>query len=314
MTDSERNAVACFSGLVIRHSSFQRAYDRILDVIEFNETNQAPEPQSVLILADSGCGKTTMFEDLQNNLPKRYEVQEGIDIVTKIPFFSSSIPTDATPNSMAQELFASMGVGDRNKHAAEQRIKTALKRANTKAIFYDELNNIAGSKTPHKISLARGWLRDLISSSGVMIVGFGLPECEDIFLAEAQVHKRFPWIMRMENFKFDPRPTSEFCLVVKTMEQAIAQFRDLYASIEPRMNESFLIALYATTGGSINALKKLYEQVLTLTFKTDHVLNTEKFKQVADSITFPTSIVKNGFREDRQICLNMIANRLMHSA
>ena len=313
MTEAEQHAASCFSGLVIRHPSFQRAFNRILDVIEFNKINQAPEPQSVLILGDSGCGKTTLFEDLQNNLPGRYEVQEGIDMVTKIPFFSSAIPTDATPNSMAQQLFASMGVGDRNKHAAEQRIKNALKKAGTQAIFYDELNNIAGSKTPHKISLARGWLRDLISSSGVMIVGFGLPECEDIFLSEAQVHKRFPWILSMENFKFDLSPNSEFCVVVKTMEQALGQFRDLYASIEPRMNESFLISLFATTGGSINALKKLYEGVQMETFKGDHILNTEKFSQVADVMRFPSSIVRNGFREDRQICLNMIANRQLQS-
>ncbi|MFN4329522.1 MAG: TniB family NTP-binding protein [Limnobacter sp.] len=309
MTESEKNALANFSGLVIAHSSFKRAYDTILEVIEFNKINQAPEPQSVLVLAESGEGKSTLFTHLTNTLPKRYEVKEGLDIVSKIPFFNSSIPTNATPSTMAQELFASMGVGDRNKHAAEQRIKVALKKAGTQAIFYDELNNIAGSKTPHKIGLARGYIRDLISSSGVMIVGFGLPECEEIFLAEAQVRKRFPWVERMTPFEFDLDPKSEFCIVVKTLEQAIAQSRHLYVQIEPRMNEGFLTSLYATTGGSINAIKKLYEQALKNAFDGDHILNTEKFSIAADRMRFPTSISRNGFREDRKICLTMIADR-----
>lgn len=309
MTESEKEAIASISGLVINHSSFKRACKTILEVIEFNKVNQAPEPQSVLVLAESGEGKSTLFSYLTNDLPKRHEVREGLDIVTKIPFFSSSIPTNATPNTMAQELFASMGVGDRNKHAAEQRIKVALKKAGTQAIFYDELNNIAGSKTPHKIALARGYIRDLISSSGVMIVGFGLPECEEIFLAEAQVQKRFPWVERMAPFEFDLNPRSEFYNVVKALEQAIAQFQHLYARFEPRMNEGFLTSLYATTGGSINALKKLYEQAVKNALDGDHVLNTEKFSLAADRMRFPTSISRNGFTEDRNICLTMIADR-----
>jgi len=113
MTESEQHAVSCFSGLVIRHPSFQRAYNRILDVIEFNKINQAPEPQSVLILADSGCGKTTLFEDLQNNLPGRYEVQEGIDMVTKIPFsvapFQPMQPPTPWPNNCLHQW--ALGIG-----------------------------------------------------------------------------------------------------------------------------------------------------------------------------------------------------------
>ena len=310
MTESEKEALKYLSALIINHSSFRRACENILELIEFNRINQAPEPQSILVLAESGEGKSTLFSYLTSILPKPHEVQEGLDIVSKIPFFSSSIPTYATPSTMARELFASMGVGDWNRHAADQRIKAALKKAGTQAIFYDELNNIAGSKTPHKIALARGYIRDLISSSGVMIVGFGLPECEEIFLAEAQVQKRFPWVERMAPFEFDLNSKSDFCGVVKTLEQAIAKFKYLYVQIEPRMDEGFLTALYATTGGSINALKKLYEQAIKKAFEGDHVLNTEKFSMAADRMRFPTSISTNGFKEDQKICRTMIADRL----
>jgi len=60
--------------------------------------------------------------------------------------------------------------------------------------------------------------------------------------------------------------------------------------VEPRLNEDFLIKLYATTGGSINAIKKLYEQAQWIAFKSDKAFNLEKFQIAANKLSFSTGI------------------------
>lgn len=308
MNAEELKARQSLSGLTIQHSSFAEAYNTILDTIEYNKSTQSPEPNSILVLGESGVGKTTLNSNLLEVLPGKAEVKEEFNIVTKVPFFHSSLGTDATPSKMAADLLSSMGVEDRNKFAADKRIRFALKRAETQAILYDELHNLAGSLTPHKIGLARGWIRDLITSTRVMIIGFGTPNCEDIFLSEAQVYKRFPIVLRLKNFSFSLDPKSEFVIIVKTLEREILRFHNLYSNVEPRLNEDFLIKLYATTGGSINAIKKLYEQAQWIAFKSDKAFNLEKFQIAANKLSFSTGITKNGFKTDKQLCLNMIAN------
>lgn len=307
MDQNDINAKISLSSLTIQHPSYAHAERTILDTIEYNETTHSPEPCSILVLGESGVGKSTLNKALIKKLPKPTEVQEGIDVVTKVPFFHSSLSTTATPAVMASDLLSSMGVGNASRYAADQRIRLALMKAETRAIFYDELHNLAGNLTPHKVSLARGWIRDLITSTRVMIIGFGTPNCEDIFLSEAQVQKRFPIILKLERFQFSLQSDSDFVLVIRCYEREIRKFPDCYRII-PHFNETFLIQMFATTGGSINGIASLYEQALWMTLKGDRIFNLKKFELAADKIQLSTSIVKNGFRTDQQVCLNMISN------
>lgn len=310
---AELEAVSEMTSFLVNFARFDRVIQKTRELIAFNKINQAPEPQSLMVLSPSGGGKTVLFETILSQLEQPYEEKVGFDLVRRVPYFKSSIPTTATPATMAQQLYSSMGLGTSNKAGIEQRIKAALQQAKTNALFYDELHNVVINRpTAYRMAQARGWIRDLISTTRVMVVAFGTPECKDYFLADAQFHKRFPWVIELKPFKFDLDPKSEYCSVVKAFERQLLKYKDLFEFIEPRLNEKFLISLYASTGGSINGIKAFYVAVMRLAFQTDHIFNTEKFSLIADEISLEDVIVRNGFDEDREICLNKIANRQMN--
>lgn len=296
------------SSTSILHSSFKRAHDEILRTIKFNRYTQAPEPNSVLVLGESGTGKSTLHKSLLARLPSPRTELEGIDMVSKIPFFHSSLPKTATPGAMAIEMLNSMGLMDKNQTASTHRIRHALKRAGTIGIMYDELHNLAGTKTTYMVEQARGWIRDLITNTGVMFVGFGTPNCEKIFLNEPQVHKRFPKILHLKDFDFSVSG-SEFEMVVNTLTSSIERHASAFERFEPQRTKRFMAATYVTTGGNMHAIKMMFEKSLFNCLNGDRVFDFDLFSETADEESFYTSLARNGYELSYEQCMSLISNR-----
>lgn len=281
------------SKLVITYPRFKQALETITETIHYNKSTLAPEPSCVLVLGESGTGKTTLHQKVEEMMPKPYKEESEGEIVRKIPFFNTSVPTNATPSSMSEQILESMGMMGGSRYQVNQRLRVCLKQAETFGFNYDEFHNLALSKSPSKISSARGWVRDLITNTQVMVIGYGTDDCREIYLSEPQVHKRFPVILNLRPFEFSTDPKSDFAKTIMVFERTIGVHSNTFDSIEGRLNEDFLLRMYAATGGSINAIKKLYEMAVYLAYIKDGKFNQEKFREANFKMSFPNT-VENG--------------------
>jgi energy-coupling factor transporter ATP-binding protein EcfA2 len=313
LSDEQAEAKSCLSKVICLHPEYDKAMAKIRKVIRCNMSSHAPEPSSILVLGQSGTGKTTLRDTIASMMQEPYETIENGYLVRKIPFFDSSVHTDATPTAMSNEILRHMGIGAVKSSGAVDRVRACLKLAGTFAFNYDEIHNLAGNQSANSICCARNWLRDLITNTGVMVIGYGTPNCKQMFLGEPQLLKRFPIILELNLFEFDVRPGSVFREVCEAFEDEIGGFGKLLRYNQPRMNESFLVAMYAASGGSINAIKKIYESAVNEAFLGDGRLDHEKFAIAVDDLTFHTSLSapENAFRLDLRYLRTCIRNALL---
>lgn len=310
MNEAQREAKLDLSAFTIAHKSFNDALTMIRETMLYNQYTEANEPNCVLVSARSGAGKTTLCKAVEDTLPKPYTVEEDGEIVRKVPFFHNSLDQTCTPSHMSQCILEKLGMTNRSDRGVLRRVVDALQKAGTFGFNFDELHNLAGIATVSKVQSARTWLRDLITNTHVMVIGYGTQECERIFLQDEQVVKRFPILLKLENFAFSLDPASEYVRVVSAFERKIAQHQKVFEAIEPRMGELFLTQLYAATGGSINGIKKFYEYAMFRAFIGDQRFDTNKFVESAHTIKIYSCLTgtDNAFQMSRSDCNIRIIN------
>ena len=299
-----------FSGLVVEYPTWVKTVERIKKVVKFNGLRKAPEPNCILISGPSGAGKTTLYEYLESQYVDE-DIEDLSDrVVRKVHWFSASLPTTITPPRIALEILRSLGVETISEYGVEARLYNALKIAGTRGGMIDELHNLAGEDhSIGKVHAARGWIRDLVSKTKVMIIGFGTPDCHDIYLNEPQVRKRFPHVIQLESFQFPVNSNSEFMIVLAAFEKEIGSHGVLVAN-ESRMNDDFIARFFAATGGSINAMKNIYETAYMNALFSDGRLDNDKFIMTCDELSISTSLTgsDNPFRLSPEACRNVIGS------
>lgn len=316
MNKAQQEAKLALSSLTVMHKSFREALSLIKETMEYNKVTHANEPNCVLVSARSGAGKTTLCKAVEAFLPEPYMEEKDGEVVRKVPFFHNSLDQSCTPSHMSQSILEKLGMCNRSDRGVLRRVVEGLRKAETFGFNFDELHNLAGRATVTRVQAARNWLRDLITNTQVMVIGYGTPDCESIFLDDEQVVKRFPILIKLKNFEFSLDPKSEYVSAIRAFEKRIGEHHDVFESIEPRLDELFLTQLYAATGGSINAIKKLYEYAMFRAFNGDGRFDSCKFSEAARTLSFYCCLTgsDNAFSMNMQDCKIRISNNVERGA
>lgn len=246
MTNSEfdNNAKArrSVTDLVVAHDGFR-------EMLEHMEClwrdAQAGIPAIAPFVGETGTGKTTAIRVFR----ARHAPGRSPDGLT-MPVLCVNTPAKPTPNGLAERILHALGDPRPTAGSAAakmDRIIKNLKAACVRVITLDDLQHFVDKRQQVAIYDAADYLKELLASHDVVILAFGLPECELVIQSNEQLKTRSKSVFKLKRFDWsDPPSQAQFVAVLEAFAGGVDDV-ELPTLASPEMS----MRMYLATGGLI---------------------------------------------------------------
>ena len=157
------------------------------------------QPTSILITAQSGMGKTTIFQNYLTKYP-RYKAEDR-DIV---PILATTLLDDKSPKGAPGHMLRDLGDWLEGKGGTRgeltDRFVVQVNEAKVESIFIDEFQNAIENGTDTIIWNTSEWIKTLVNLSQRPVVLFGMPYSKQVIDANIALINRFPIIHHIEEY------------------------------------------------------------------------------------------------------------------
>jgi thymidine kinase len=204
--------------IVVSHTRFNQLYDMIRDSHLLHE--------GVVILGDTGAGKTTLFKAYEAKFPRERKVKFINKFEIKydsIPVLRVELDSNSSPLNVASKMLEVLGDPFYSKGTEKQltaRLKKSIVDAEVELIIIDELQHLVDTDTQRVIRKASDWVKQLLNDLNLPIVFGGIEEdATKIFAHNKQLDERFPHKESFSGFKFsNEKEIKEFRVFLKTID------------------------------------------------------------------------------------------------
>lgn len=206
LTDEEKSIISHLSGHIVVDGRIQGAITMIRQIVAENAS--LSEPRHGLLIGEAGCGKTTLLDILKSELPEQEDVFR-LGIRTNIPAVMTSLPTNITPRSMAQQALRAMGVQtglNGTCFELTEQLCRNMRDCNVRLFLLDEFQDLLalgrGTKLAQSGRLrgARAWVKSVINQTQVSFVIMGMHESLALVEGEDQLERRFTHVHVLDPF------------------------------------------------------------------------------------------------------------------
>lgn len=217
------------------------------------EVGYDEQPDSILIVGESGVGKTELLKRYVSQFPRYVRTnQDGIpcDIV---PIVSVSLPDDASGRAAPVEILKALG-GEADKPKGtraelNRRFCNRAKDSKVELIVIDEFHHAFSNITSVQLKNAADWIKNLINKTGIPVVLMGLPICLEILQRHPELRNRFSIVHQIERFSL--ADIKKWRVFLKKLDQSLG-FKYLTGLDEPDL----ALRLLALSGGLLTVLMK----------------------------------------------------------
>lgn len=174
-----------------------------------NWSEGAPEPYCLLVVGETGMGKSTLIKDYIAKNPRAVTTE-----TTTVPVLSASIPAPATMKGMATELLTKLGDPLAERGTLNQqtwRLRRLLETCRVEMIILDEFNHFIDRDSDKVLRSVADWLKVLIDTTGIPMVLVGTPNSRSVLNANEQLRRRFGTHERLEPFTWAGDGKQQFC-------------------------------------------------------------------------------------------------------
>lgn len=213
--------------------------------------------QNLLILGESGTGKSTLCRLIKQKFP-RFETADR-DIV---PALVVSIPPIATIPSVAEAMLQELGdpLGYSGSTTAKTaRVVTLCKACGVELVLFDEAQHIQDRGQTYTHYLVGDWLKSLIDGLAVPTAFLALPRFEEILKVNEQLRRRFSRRLRLELGQTDGQTIQDECF---DLFHGLASCLPIPLTYGSYGREEMGLRLYYATDGRVAYLKKLLSAAL----------------------------------------------------
>lgn len=187
ITRETYQALEAFNAEYIQFEVFQHAFTNIENnLLLYRETGIA---ENLVILAESGCGKTSLCKLLEERYPREVLLERDI-----VPILTISVPPAASLTSLAEAMLTSIGHPTINVGNLARKTNTFItlaKACGIEMILLDEAQHIHDRGQARSHYLAGDWIKQLIDMLEIPIVLLGLPRIESLLNVNDQLRRRF---------------------------------------------------------------------------------------------------------------------------
>lgn len=200
---------------VFEHPSFTYAINEIARL--HRRGIEANDAQGLLLLAQTGSGKSTAFEYYERHFP-RSETKD----LTIIPVLRVTTPESPTVKTLAEAILFAMGDPAASKGTSTtktNRIIYLVKECKVELLLIDEFQHFFDGRHTSESAHVSDWLKNLITCVNIPVILAGLPRAISVVNSNPQLRRRFgaPLFMRPFGFKTDYEQ-KEFRAILKVIQ------------------------------------------------------------------------------------------------
>ncbi|MDT7806723.1 MAG: hypothetical protein QOJ70_536 [Acidobacteriota bacterium] len=260
-------------------------------------SSMSAEPECMLIIGDTGAGKTTLYRRYEQQHPRVETKERSI-----IPVLSSTIPVPATPKSLATKLLVKMGdplAQSGTLLSQTLRLYVLLKRCEVRLIILDEFQHFIDRDSNKVLQTISDWLKELLNETRIPVVLIGMPKCEQILAANRQLKRRFAIHETLEPFRWkhdDPQ-------IEKTLRDDFRKFLSMLDKQLPLKERSHLAdieiayRIYCATQGRVASIVNLIRRAVLITLSDgEELISMERLSRAyKERLEYDQPSVKNPF-------------------
>lgn len=177
------------AGLRVPHPNWIEAREEIFDLHALRRARQ--EGSGILIIGESGVGKSALLESIELAFPRREESDR-----TVVPCLLTKVPPRPTIRSTAREFLRSLGdplasAGKEDAGELKTRLVTQLQGCRTELILVDEVGHLISGRRNDSVEHLGNFLKTVADESRAPLVLAGLPESEELRRANPAIRRRF---------------------------------------------------------------------------------------------------------------------------
>lgn len=214
------------------------------------------ESFGVLVLGESGAGKTKLAEVLQAAIMKDYWRDDPEKTV--MPVLSLKIPEACTPFEFYKSIFEKLNTFEpspKKVGEAKIRVRKALKTCEARLILVDDFQDLPLRRASRGIDKLGASIRDLMDASPAVWVFLGTKESIVVRNAMSQLIKRIKYIHRLNYFDIENR------ISATRFTKVLAELDKWLPLVEPSCfsRSEFRGLMYLATYGAFDYLISLLD-------------------------------------------------------
>jgi hypothetical protein len=235
--------------IVVPHRYFLDAVNRVEQARSL--TLHGAEPRRILLVGESGAGKTLVARYIQScHLIRR---EEGRLIR---PILYVETPPTPTLKSFGESLLIALGDPFAHRGSSSEKLARALeliKAQKIELMIFDEFQHFLDNSRGNSISAVADWFKSLIDDTRVPCLLMGLPRCEAILKVNEQLRRRFSSRIELPSFSIDTeKDETDLRTVLNEIDHLLpTERRSNFSDID--MARRF----YFASNGLIGYIKKL---------------------------------------------------------
>jgi len=234
---------------------------QVLAVLEelFASHSEGDLPEHLLLLGDTGVGKSTLLEYMRDSHPRVVH-----ETFTEVPVLYVPVPPACNINKLAGAMLRALGSPFWNKGDAEDRthqLVVLLQSCKVRLILLDEVNHLVdrgAQKTHHSVG---DWIKTLSDTARVPFVMAGIPRASKLLDVNDQLRGRFKRLT-LRPFSYEDKPRQ------KEFRSALRTFGGLITGIDcSELSEEDMAKLVVfATHGRLRAIRELLIAAARLAF------------------------------------------------
>lgn len=287
--------VNVFERQIINYRAYNLAYLTIMRSIQATQLRGVPS--CVVLVAPSGCGKTTLLKQILSTFAPVESGEDAIGIGNIRPTIYCGLPTKATIKSFAKTLLDSLEFPAYSGDAFEltERVIKQILLQKVKVVFLDEFQMLSDKRTEGPRNDVMNGVVRLVDRTGIPFVAAGTPEIKDFFYDKDILRRRFPFFAELGPLRMDvDDPNSDWLLVLRGLDKKMYEIGRFESGVHLH-EPDVALPLFAATSGILEDLRLDLSNAFTFALvRGDGTLKRDDLSDAFDMIPHAHCIPEEG--------------------
>lgn len=242
---------------------------------------EGEEPECLVLLGQTGCGKTTLLEYFRDKHPPIQHAD-----FKEVPVLYFRVPSSCSKSVLYAGLLAALGspyAKAGNEADKLEQLLTLLRACKVRLILLDECNHLAdrGAQKTH-YSMADG-IKELLSRGRCPMVLAGTPSLADFVWLNEQISDRFGERVTLEPLSMEPARRAE-CRAVMSGFMKLLDGMQVIDLTDKRHASSIVHA----SGGRLRGVRRLLVRAVEIAEEQNSLqINRAALAQAFTEVIFP---------------------------